>query len=136
MKRGVKMFRGLLIFLLGIVVLFAANSAFAKMMESKKPRLSTKEQRLTKVQKRIIELNKKLNLDEQQRRKITDILTQNKEEVVRLLEETGEKIKATKAAGEQEIEKVLAKEQRDKFNNVYEKEEEDEDVVKVFKSNY
>jgi len=130
------MFRGLLIFLLGIVVLFAANSAFAKMMESKKPRLSTKEQRLTKVQKRIIELNKKLNLDEQQRRKITDILTQNKEEVVRLLEETGEKIKATKAAGEQEIEKVLAKEQRDKFNNVYEKEEEDEDVVKVFKSNY
>jgi len=130
------MFRGLLIFLLGIVVLFAANSAFAKMMESKKPRLSTKEQRLTKVQKRVIELNKKLNLDEQQRRKITDILTQNKEEVVRLLEETGEKIKATKAAGEQEIEKVLAKEQRDKFNNVYEKEEEDEDVVKVFKSNY
>ena len=130
------MFRGLLIFSLGIVILLAASSAFAKMMESKKPRLSTKEQRLTKVQKRIIELNKKLNLDEQQRRKITDILTQNKEEVVRLLEETGEKIKATKAAGEQEIEKVLAKEQRDKFNNVYEKEEEDEDVVKVFKSNY
>jgi Spy/CpxP family protein refolding chaperone len=117
------------------LVIITVNSVFAKMMESAKPRLSTKEQRMNKIQARIISLNKKLNLSDLQRKQITDILTKVKGETTKMLEDTGEDIRNAKAQGEEEIEKVLTKEQRDKFNNVRE-QEEDEDVVKVFKSSY
>jgi len=129
------MLKRVLIISISITLLVTVNSVFAKMMESSKPRLSTKAQRLGKIQARVIALNKKLNLSDLQRKQITDILTKVKEDIAKMLEGVGENIKELKAKGEEEIEKVLAKEQKDKFNNVRE-EEEDEDVVKVFKSNY
>jgi Spy/CpxP family protein refolding chaperone len=129
------MLKRVLIISIGITLLVTVNSVFAKMMESSKPRLSTKAQRLGKIQARVIALNKKLNLSDLQRKQITDILAKVKEDTAKMLEEAGENIKELKAKGEEEIEKVLTKEQKDKFNNVHE-EEEDEDVVKVFKSNY
>ena len=129
------MLKRVLIISISITLLVTVNSVFAKMMESSKPRLSTKAQRLGKIQARVIALNKKLNLSDLQRKQITDILTKVKEDIAKMLEGAGENIKEVKAKGEEEIEKVLAKEQKDKFNNVRE-EEEDEDVVKVFKSNY
>ena len=129
------MLKRVLIISIGITLLVTVNSVFAKMMESSKPRLSTKAQRLGKIQARIVMLSKKLNLSDLQRKQITDILSKVKDDTAKILEEAGENIREAKAKGEEEIEKVLAKEQKDKFNNVHE-EEEDEDVVKVFKSNY
>jgi Spy/CpxP family protein refolding chaperone len=119
-----------------IVIIFVSSSSFAKMIESRKPRLPSKQQRLNKIQMRVNELNKKLNLKEAQKTQITDILTRVKEETVKLLEETGQKITQLKAAGEVEIEGTLTKEQRDKFNNVYETEGDEEDIVKIFRSSY
>jgi len=130
------MFKRAFGFLVAIILILIVNCAFAKMMESKKPRLPTKEQRVSRIQARINELNKKLNLNEEQKTKIKEILTETKEETVKMLEETGERIAEAKAKGEEEVGKVLTKEQRDKFNNVYEKEEDDEDVLKVFKTSY
>ena len=129
------MFKRVLILSFASVFFIAASSVFAKMMESSKPKLTTREQRAGKIQARVIALNKKLNLSDQQRKQITEILARVKEDTVKMLEETGEKIRELKANGEEEIAKVLTEQQREKFNNVNE-EETDEDVVKVFKTSY
>ena len=129
------MLKRVLIISIGITLLVTVNSVFAKMMESSKPRLSTKAQRLGKIQARVIALNKKLNLSDLQRKQITDILTKVKDDTAKILEDAGENIREVKARGEEEIDKVLNKEQKDKFSNVHE-EEVDEDIVKVFKTTY
>jgi Spy/CpxP family protein refolding chaperone len=129
------MFKRVLILSFASVFFIAASSVFAKMMESSKPKLTTREQRAGKIQARVIALNKKLNLSDQQRKQITEILARVKEDTVKMLEETGERIGELKAKGEEEIAKVLTEQQKEKFNNVHE-EETDEDVVKVFKTSY
>jgi len=129
------MLKRVLIISIGITLLVTVNSVFAKMMESSKPRLSTKAQRLGKIQARVIALSKKLSLTDLQRKQITDILTKVKDDTAKILEDAGENIREVKARGEEEIDKVLNKEQKDKFSNVHE-EEVDEDIVKVFKTTY
>jgi len=130
------MFKRVLILSFASVFFIAASSVFAKMMESSKPKLpTTREQRAGKIQARVIALNKKLNLSDQQRKQITEILARVKEDTIKMLEETGERIGELKAKGEEEIAKVLTEQQREKFNNIHE-EETDEDVVKVFKTSY
>lgn len=124
-----------LLILFAVVFIFV-GSAFAKMMESAPPRLSTKQQRLNKIQARVNTLDKKLNLSEAQKKQITDILSRVKDKAVEALEEASQKISKLKEDGEVEIEETLTQIQKDKFNNVYEKEVEDEDIVKVLKSSY
>jgi len=121
---------------LAIIAVFAVSSALAKMLESAPPHLSTKQQRLNKIQARVNTLDKKLNLSEPQKKQITEILSRVKDKAVEILEDASQRISQIKESGEAEIEKTLTKEQQDKFNNVYEKEGEDEDIVKVLKSSY
>jgi carbonic anhydrase len=121
---------------LAIIAIFAVSSALAKMLESAPPRLSTKQQRLNKIQARVNTLDKKLSLNESQRKQITEILSRVKDKTVEILEEVSLKISKLKEDGEVEIEGALTQIQKDKFNNVYEKEGEDEDIVKVLKSSY
>jgi hypothetical protein len=125
-----------LFIILSIIAFFSVSSALAKMLESAPPRLSTKQQRLNKIQARVNTLDKKLNLNEAQRKQITEILSRVKDKTVEILEEVSQKILKLKEGGEIEVEGVLTQIQKDKFNNVYEKEGEDEDIVKVLKSSY
>ena len=119
-----------------MIILSLVGTASAKMMESAPPRLSTKQQRQNRIQARINALDKKLNLSEAQKKQITEILTRVKDKAVEVLEEASQKISKLKEDGEVEIEGILTQVQKDKFNNVYEKEGEDEDIVKVLKSSY
>jgi Spy/CpxP family protein refolding chaperone len=129
------MFKGRVFLCISIILLIVSAPVSAKMLESARPKLSTRQQRMNKIQRRVVALNKKLDLNEQQRKQITDILTKVKEEVVKMLEATGERIREVKRGGEEDIEEVLSPKQRKVFNNVRE-QEEDEDIVKVFKSSY
>lgn len=121
---------------LAIIAIFTTSSALAKMLESAPPRMSTKQQRLNKIQNRVNTLDKKLNLSEAQRKQITEILSRVKDKAVEILEEASQKISKLKEEGEVEIEGTLDQPQKEKFKNVYEKEGEDEDIVKVLKSSY
>lgn len=130
------MFKRISILLFVVTLIITVSSVFAKMMESKPPKVPTKAQRLSRIQTRVSELSKKLGLSEEQKRKIIEILNKSKDETASLIEETGLKINELKQQAENEIEKVLTDQQKEKFNKVYESEEDDENIVKVFKSSY
>jgi|GEM_PF-4137497 len=121
------------IFPLLIIFLFTNSLVFAKMMESKKPLAPPKWQRQEKIKRRVRDLSIKLNLTEEQQKKITEILNKSREDIAKILEETSDKIYQIKMQVEQDIEGVLTEEQRKKFNKIQEKEEEDESVLKIFK---
>ena len=125
------MSRRIFFFLVMMLCIFIGQLAFARMMESKK--LTFKQQRLDKIKSRVNNLTKKLTLTEDQQKKITIILTESKEEVIKLLEDSGTKIADLRKKAEDQIEEVLTPEQRDKFRGVEEKDAEDEEVLKIFK---
>jgi len=117
-----------------VIIVATASLIYAKMIESAKPRSQLRE-RIEKIQARVIELDKKLNLSEEQKKKITAILTKTKEETTKILEEAGDKIAELKSNTEVEIEGVLTKKQFSIYKEVPE-EKEDESILKIFKGKY
>lgn len=105
------------------------------MLESKKPILPTKKDRQERVRDRVRELDKKLDLSEEQEKKIYDIMWKAKEEVNKILEESGEKIAALKMEMEERWQEILTQEQRDRLKGLDETEEDDESLA-VIKSAY
>ena len=124
------------IWLLILGVIFCVNSASAKLLEKKKPRLPTKADRQERIKQRVTDLSVKLSLSEQQAKKITDLLNRSKEETERLLEETGKKIVDLKLQTEKNLQAILTEEQRDKYNKIYQKEQEEDEDLMLFKSEY
>ena len=116
-------------------VLFFAQSLPAKtMIESKKP--VTKQQRVERINARVQDMSVKLSLNQQQRDKIHEILTTTKEQTLKLMGETGEKILELKRQGEAEIDAVFTTQQREKYRNMTKEAEDEEEFMKVYKSSY
>jgi len=129
------MIKRISILLTAIIFMVTFNISLAKMLEKKRPRLPSKEQRGERIQNRVKELSIKLNLNDEQGKKITGILTKSKEKINQLLEETGDKIAQMREKSEQDLQAVLTKEQRDKYIAAPQ-ESEEEELIKVFKTTY
>lgn len=121
-------------FLIVITLLFLGHAVFAKMIESKKPR--TRQERVERIKARVQEMTATLNLNGAQKEKITEILTRTKEETLRLIEITGEKITEVKSQAEVEIDAVLSTRQKEQYRNMTKEEEEEDAFLKVYKSTY
>jgi hypothetical protein len=124
-------------FLLLLILLSVFGDASSQMLESEKPRsLSIKEQRLERVEARIKELDDKLDLDLGQKIKVKEVLTKEKEEISKILNEVAGKIKKIKERSNTEIEKFLSKRQIDLLREVPEEEgDEEAELLQVFESN-
>ena len=130
------MFKRVLILLVAISLLGSFNFAFSKLLEKKRTRLPTKEERANRIKDRVTKLSIQLSLNEEQRKKITDILNRSKEEIYRILEETGEKIADLKLQTEKNLQDLLTKEQREKYNKIYQEEQAEDEDMTIFKSSY
>jgi hypothetical protein len=137
MKERRLLFKNSRFFLSLLILLSVFGDASSQMLESEKPRsLSVKEQRLERIEARIKELDDKLDLDLGQKIKVKEILTKEKEETGKVLNEAAVKVKKIKDKFDTEIETVLTKRQRNLLREVpEEEEEEEEELLQVFKSN-
>lgn len=115
-----------------LALCLALSLAYAKMIESEKERLPSQKQRIEKIQTRVNELHQKLDLNSEQVRAVTEILTRTKEATMKLLEEAGGKILELKKKGEEEIQALLTEEQKGKLQGIAE-ETEEEDILKIFR---
>jgi len=123
-----------ILLVMAFILVFSKQLTLAKMMESKKPR--SKSERVEKIKARVELMTQQLKLNELQRKRITEILTQNKEEIIRLLEETGSKIAELKERAEEQIDTVLTEQQKKIYRNMTKEEDEEDEYLKVYKSNY
>jgi F0F1-type ATP synthase membrane subunit b/b' len=117
-----------------LIIASSASFVCAKMIESAKPRQQARE-RIEKIQARVNELDAKLNLNDEQKKKITGILTKAKEATAKILEDVGDQITQLKANAETEIEGVLTKQQFEKYKEVP-AEKDDDNVLKIYKGKY
>jgi Spy/CpxP family protein refolding chaperone len=118
-----------------ILILLLATSAFAQStLLSQRPMTKQGPQRMT-IEEKVQELYLRLNLSEEQRKKIIQILTKSRESVSKVIEDLSEKIAAIKKKSEADIEALLTREQRLKYKKTQEaqEEEEEETILKVFK---
>lgn len=129
------MYKRVLIILLCAIFYGQGQLLFAKMIESQKSVAPSRRERLERVQARVNELNAKLNLSEEQKKAITGILTNTKDEVAKLFEAAGTKIGELKEKSEEAIKSVLTKEQRDKLDEVA-ADTEEEGILKIFRGQY
>jgi F0F1-type ATP synthase membrane subunit b/b' len=121
-----------LVFISLVFFLSVVNFTSAQMLESEKQGERAKEQRGQTIEERVNELNANLNLTEEQREKVTGILTKAKEETSKIVEEVSVKIRVIKSNAETEIEGALTKEQLAKFKGIPQIEEEEDTILKVF----
>ncbi len=121
-------------FLLFFAAAFFNRLAFSQTLLSERPVKQAQGQRGLTLEERVHELSLRLNLSEEQAKKITSILTKSKENTSKLIEDASEKIKVLKAKAEADVENVLTKEQRRAYKKAPAPPEEKEDtVLKVFK---
>ncbi|MEI6631353.1 MAG: hypothetical protein WCL25_01910 [bacterium] len=111
-------------------------------MVSEKPAQGSvvvREQRLERVEARIQELDQKLGLSLEQKIKVKEILTKEKTDNAKIISEAAVKSKKLKEKSEAEIESILTKKQLNLFRDVVsqedEKEDEEDEMFQVFKSN-
>jgi Spy/CpxP family protein refolding chaperone len=121
-----------LVFISLVIFLSVVNFTFAQMLQSKEEGKQVSGQRGQTIEERVNELNTNLNLTEEQREKITEILTKAKEETSKIVEEVSIKIRLIKSNAEIEIERTLTKEQLIKFKGIPQIEEEEDTILKVF----
>jgi hypothetical protein len=121
-------------FVIYVLILLVARPAFAQTLLSQRPITKQGPQRKT-IEEKVQELYLQLNLSEEQRKKIVQILTKSRENTSKVIEDLSEKIAAIKKKSEADIEALLTREQRLKYKNTREPQEEEEEdtILKVFK---
>ncbi len=131
------------LFLLSVTIsLVLVRNVFAETLVSEKPAQGSvvvREQRLERVEARIQELDQKLGLSLEQKIKVKEILTKEKTDNAKIISEAAVKSKKLKEKSEAEIESILTKKQLNLFRDVVsqedEKEDEEDEMFQVFKSN-
>ncbi len=118
---------------LAVVLFLGAYSVSAEMLKSKVKTI--RERRAATILEKANEMVVKCDLDLDQKLKVVEILTKTREEVDKLLEEVVDKLSEIKAKEKSGIEATLTEEQRKKFTEAP-KFEEEEDLMKVYKSKY
>ena len=122
------MFKRTLTLLVVVTLIFTMHSAFAKLLENKVQKKEKKVEQVDKIQARVKELSLQLYLSDKQKEKITEILTNAKQEVRKVLEEASGKIEEIQAKQEDDIASTLSDAQREKFLGTV---EEDENPLKM-----
>ena len=121
--------------LFSVVFMLIAFSAYAQMIESR-IRKTVRERRVQTIQEQVNELSKKVDLTVEQKTKIIEIMTKEKEDIDCLLQEAGDKIQELKNNNKKAIDALLIAEQRKKLQGSAKEKEDYDDPLKVFKSIY
>ena len=121
-----------LLVLIGVFFL-GVYSVSAQMLKSKTK--TTRERRAATILQKANEMAAKFDLNLEQKLKVIEVLTKTREEIDKLLEEVADKLNEIKVNEKSGIEVALTEEQRKKFSEPPVFEEED-DLMKIYKSNY
>jgi len=137
MKRKIAVLNFITVFLSAFITLALFSNVRSEMLESEEPHpAAIQKRKVDKIEARIQELDDKLGLKLEQKIQIKNILTKEKGETSKALNEAGVKVKKIKEKFNTEIETVLTKRQRDLLREVpEEEEEEEEELLQVFISN-
>jgi len=123
----------LLLIFIGILSL-GIYSVSAQMIKSAVK--TRRERRAATILEKAEEMAMELSLNIDQKLRIIDIMTKTREDVDKLLMETADKLADLKTREKEEIEAVMTPEQRERFLKPPEFEEEEEDLLKIYRSKH
>jgi Spy/CpxP family protein refolding chaperone len=107
-----------------VVIAFVASSSFVYAGSQKECKSeSWMQKKGAAIQAKLDRLVKELQLTEEQKQKVKEILTDTKEQTKKLLQEAKEKAKVLQTKSNDKIKALLTPEQKTKFDNICKKDE-------------